>query len=114
APRPRQRIGATNPPSFFGSRVGWTTRHTLPPRGLGPELCPSLPASVECSTQAHQARWLSTEVPARMVPSGRWTGLFLIGPSRPAGRASASDQVLPPSAERRVKAVQLIGLGPAL
>ena len=49
-----------------------------------------------------------------MVPSFRMRGLARTGPTRPAGRCSAGDQVLPSSVLNLRAAVQVPGLGAEL
>src|SRR5262245_63927170 len=107
------RHSAMMAPFAVCNSVGWMMPCGLPGTWIGPCRVHVLPSSVERSTHEHQARWLSTEVGARIVPLIS-IGLFLIGPSSPAGRISDLPQFLPTSSDRFTKPDQVIGLGPAL
>ena len=100
-PMPRERHRATTRRSAVSNRVGWIRPYGLPGTWIGPHRRQVLPSSAERSTQPAQARWLSTDVPARMVPFASWIGLARTGPKNPAGSISGFDHVFPESADVR-------------
>src|SRR5262249_55402658 len=84
-PRPRLRIKANSEPSRKRQRLGWITPNEFFGWEIGPGFVPVRQPSTLRSAQPAQFLYDSTEVGERTVPSGSEIGLFLIGPSRPAG-----------------------------
>src|ERR1017187_306326 len=107
--RVRQR--ACNRPSRWKSTLGWMASNLFP-LSTGPMISQVLPESrVSSKCTCQPAASPSVLEGHSHVPSASSTGLFLIGPSTPAGNRTGFVQLFPPSAEVIIIPHQVVGEG---